>query len=89
MILQALTAHYETLVARGELASPGWSKAKISYALCINGAGELEDTVSLQVDTRQKEGACPPRNGFARSRGPNGGDRIEFSLGSFRLSAWR
>ncbi len=62
MILQALTAHYETLVARGELASPGWSKAKISYALCINGAGELEDTVSLQVEsTRGKKKVLVPR----------------------------
>ena len=42
MILQALTRYYEDLLSRGEIAAPGWSPAKISYALCLNGAGDLE-----------------------------------------------
>ena len=33
MILQALTRYYEDLLSRGEIAAPGWSPAKISYAL--------------------------------------------------------
>ena len=41
MILQALTRYYEDLLSRGEIAAPGWSPAKISYALCLNGAGDL------------------------------------------------
>ena len=62
MILQALTAHYGSLVARGEIAPPGWGKAKISYALCINDTGELEDIVSLRVEaTRGKKTVLVPR----------------------------
>lgn len=40
MILQALTGYYEDLLRRGEIAAPGWSPANISYALCIDGAGQ-------------------------------------------------
>ena len=42
MILQALTDHYEALVAQGKLDKPGWAKAKISFALCVNDQGALE-----------------------------------------------
>ena len=42
MILQALTQYYEALAKRGEIAAPGWAKAKISYALCLDGQGGLE-----------------------------------------------
>ena len=41
MILQALTQLYEDLVSRGEISRPGWSKAKISYALCLGEDGSL------------------------------------------------
>lgn len=47
MILQALTRLFEDLARRGEIARPGWSKAKISYALCLNEAGELTGLVPL------------------------------------------
>ena len=40
MILQALTGYYEDLLRRGEIAAPGWSPANISYALCIDAAGQ-------------------------------------------------
>ncbi len=40
MILQALTGYYEDLLRRGEIAAPGWCPANISYALCIDGAGQ-------------------------------------------------
>lgn len=50
MILQALVEHYEDLVAQGELTRPGWSKARISYALYISDGGELEQVASLKVE---------------------------------------
>ena len=37
MILQALTRYYEDLLSRGEIDAPGWTPAKISYALCLDG----------------------------------------------------
>lgn len=48
MILQALVEHYEDLVAQEELARPGWSDAKISYALYISDDGELEQVVDIR-----------------------------------------
>lgn len=41
MILQALTRYYEDLLARGEIAAPGWSPAKISFALCLDENGAV------------------------------------------------
>ena len=35
MILQALTRYYEALLKRGDIAPLGWSKTKISFALCL------------------------------------------------------
>ncbi len=45
MILQALTQYYEDLLARGEIAAPGWAPAKISYALCLDEDGQLTQVV--------------------------------------------
>ena len=42
MILQALTRLFEDLVGQGKLSAPGWSKAKISYALCLDRDGTLK-----------------------------------------------
>lgn len=50
MILQALTEHYEALVKQGKLARPGWSDAKISFALAINDNGELTQVLSLKTE---------------------------------------
>ena len=41
MILQALTRYYEDLLQRGEIAAPGWSPAKISFALCLDRDGQV------------------------------------------------
>ena len=41
MILQALTRYYEDLLQRGDIATPGWSSAKISYLLCLDTNGQL------------------------------------------------
>lgn len=49
MILQALTSYYEALAARGKIARPGWSPAKISYALEIDENGKLLDIHSLDI----------------------------------------
>ncbi len=55
MILQALSALYEDLVKQGAIGRPGWAQAKISYALCINEAGELEQIIPLFADDDSKK----------------------------------
>ena len=56
MILQALTRYYEDLRSRGEIAAPGWAPAKISFALCLNGDGELtQEDYDLRVLTFEDE----------------------------------
>ena len=52
MILQALTGLFEDLVQRGEIARPGWSPAKISYALCLNESGVVTYVVPQLVETQ-------------------------------------
>lgn len=49
MILQALTGLYEDLISRGDIARPGWSMAKISYALCLEEDGSLLQVIPLLV----------------------------------------
>ena len=51
MILQALTHLFEDLVSQGKLSRPGWSPAKISYALCLDEEGHLEYVVPTLVET--------------------------------------
>ncbi|MGN0172424.1 MAG: type I-C CRISPR-associated protein Cas8c/Csd1 [Acutalibacteraceae bacterium] len=50
MILQALTQLYEDLAARGDISRPGWSKAKISYALCLDADGRLIQVIPQLVE---------------------------------------
>ena len=45
MILQALTQYYEDLRTQGKIDAPGWSPAKISFALYLNENGELTQVV--------------------------------------------
>ena len=47
MILQALTAYYETLVQSGKLEAPGWAPAKVGIALDLGENGEVEQAISL------------------------------------------
>ena len=62
MILQALTQYYEDLLARGEIAAPGWAPAKISYALCLNGAGDLEQVIpTMEEVTKGKKTVLQPQ----------------------------
>lgn len=53
MILQALTRHYEDLLARGEIARPGWGLAKVSFALQLDGGGSLLALLPLQTEQRR------------------------------------
>lgn len=50
MILQALTQLYEDLVNRGEISRPGWSQAKISYALCLGEDGSLIQVITQLIE---------------------------------------
>lgn len=52
MILQALTQHYEDLLNRGDIAAPGWSAAKISFALCLNQNGELIQAIPTMQEVQ-------------------------------------
>lgn len=56
MILQALTAYYETLAEQGAVARPGWSPAKVSYALNIGSEGQLLGVTDVRhEETRGKK----------------------------------
>ena len=61
MILQALVELYENLAAQGKLARPGWSDVKISYALYINDAGELEQVVDIRQMSENGKGRPIPQ----------------------------
>lgn len=45
MILQALTRYYEALLKRGDIAPLGWSKTKISFALCLDKNGHVTQVI--------------------------------------------
>lgn len=53
MILQALTQLFEDLVREGKVSRPGWSPAKINYALCLTESGELESVVPMMQEELQ------------------------------------
>ena len=55
MILQALVQYYEDLVKQGIINRPGWVKTKISYALCIDENGQLQQVIPLVEDTGGKK----------------------------------
>ena len=62
MILQALTRYYEDLLSRGEIAAPGWAPAKISFALCLNGDGELTQVVpTMEEAVKGKKTVLQPQ----------------------------
>lgn len=53
MILQALAQYYETLEKKGEITRPGWSNAKVSYALELTEAGELHRVIPLKIEKQK------------------------------------
>lgn len=63
MILQALTEQYEALAEQGKLARPGWSDAKVTFALAINDGGELTQVLSQKTEqARRKKTVLAPRS---------------------------
>ena len=55
MILQTLTAYYDTLLERGTPGVPryGWSAARVSCALALSPKGEPQAVVSLLVEAQR------------------------------------
>ncbi len=49
MILQALNTYYDALAHRGDVTPPGWSVAKVSFALCIDTQGALLGVMPLKI----------------------------------------
>lgn len=49
MILQALCDHYDALARRGEVTPPGWSLAKVSFALDIDERGTLHGVIPMKI----------------------------------------
>lgn len=59
MILQALTQYYEDLLHRGEIAAPGWSPAKISFALCLDKDGQVTQIINIQQPSENGKAQIP------------------------------
>lgn len=51
MILQSLTQYYEVLLTLGKIAAPGWTPAKVSYALCLSSDGQVVEIVPTLEQT--------------------------------------
>lgn len=60
MILQALTQHYYALAQRGEACPPGWSEAKVGYALVLDEQGVLQQLFPLKAETAASKGKPVP-----------------------------
>ena len=54
MILQALTNHYETLAAKGEIPRDGWALVKVSWALEIDISGSVRAVMPLNETVERK-----------------------------------
>lgn len=62
MILQALIQYYEELLAAGKITRPGWAKAKVSFALDLDEAGQVRQLLHLQREVqRGKKTALVPQ----------------------------
>ena len=62
MILQALARYYEDLLSRREIDAPGWTPAKISYALCLNEKGRLTQVVpTMEEVSKGKKTVLQPQ----------------------------
>ena len=53
MILQALTQYYESLLNAGKITRPGWAKTKVSFALCLDDAGQITQLLHLQKEIQR------------------------------------
>ena len=62
MVLQSLVRYYAILAEKGEVERPGWSKAKVSFALEISEKGELIGVLPLKdLDERGKKMVWVPK----------------------------
>lgn len=62
MILQSLVEYYEALERRGEITSPGWCNAKVSFALELSRDGELKRVIPLKREVaRGKKTVMEPQ----------------------------
>ena len=59
MILQALTRYYEDLLQRGDIAAPGWSPEKISFALCLDKDGQVTQIINIQQPSEKGKTLIP------------------------------
>ena len=59
MILQALVDYYEELASQEKIARPGWARAKVSWALEIDGEGRLLDVLPLRSPSRDGKKMLP------------------------------
>lgn len=53
MILQALVQYYEDLLANGKITRPGWTSAKVSWALELDENGQLMVLHPLQQEEKR------------------------------------
>ena len=62
MILQALVKEYENLAQKGLVSKPGWSQAKVSYAIDLKVDGSIKVIYSLKTEKqRGKKTVWMPR----------------------------
>ena len=62
MILSSLVEYYEALAAKGEIEKNGWSKVKISFAVSLDGDGNLVGISDLRREQeRGKKKIVAPR----------------------------
>lgn len=62
MILQSLVEYYEALEKKGKITRPGWSEAKVSFALELSERGELLRVVPEKVEEeRGKKSVWVPK----------------------------
>ena len=59
MILQALTEYYQALERERKIDAPGWTKVKVSYALCLAVDGTLERVDFMQTEPEIKITCAP------------------------------
>ena len=53
MILQALVKEYENLAQKGLVSEPGWSQAKVSYAIDLKDDGSIKVIYSLKTEEQR------------------------------------
>lgn len=53
MILQALVKEYENLAQKGLVSKPGWSQAKVSYAIDLKDDGRIKVIYSLKTEEQR------------------------------------